>query len=140
MKLDAFGGDVNNAMNTADRMASRSIYAQVEPDKAAEAVYRIRRDLGDAIEKYKQAGKDPRLLITPPTTESPNPDYFLTPARMQTYLQSSTGLVASQVAAKAAAAQKAAEKAKNAKPGDKIEYEGKEYVLNKAGNWIEVPK
>jgi hypothetical protein len=79
----SFKKEVQMARNTGRSMLVRSWLGQSKPDQAEEAAYRFNRALDQQIDAYRRAGKDPRLLLTPGTS-----DYALAPERVTRFMTS----------------------------------------------------
>lgn len=77
----AFNRDKLTAAHTGMLMLTKSIVGSAQPELAIDAADRFRGDLDNAIDAARKAGKDPRALLT-----RGGPDYFVTPARVMSYL------------------------------------------------------
>ena len=110
LDLGPFGRDMQAAMETANTKITRSLIGAIMPDLAAEAAYNFRLDFNAAVTKAREEGKDPRVLITPPTPGHPNPDYWLNEGRISTYIESAQGYVKKQADAVREGADEAREK------------------------------
>ena len=80
---NSFIKDTQEVRTRAHAMLLRSNIGSLQPDKAEEAAYRFNRDLDQRIDDFRKAGKDPRLLFQPDSSE-----YVLKPERVSTFLPS----------------------------------------------------
>lgn len=76
-----FSSDIKTAIDSAHRRFVTSPIGSIQPDKAEDASYKFRYDLTQKIDEYRKAGKDPRGLITPGSS-----DFMLTSERLATYM------------------------------------------------------
>jgi hypothetical protein len=78
-----FGRRTQDVSNLAKRAIMSSLDAALRPDQAITGYYKWRKDLDEQIQKFRDDGKDPRVLLDPKSK-----DYFAAPERLQSYLPS----------------------------------------------------
>ncbi len=116
---DDFGTDKQHAVALASSMLTHSILGSSQPEMALEAGLRFRADLEARIAKYREAGKDPRDLITPG-----KPDYALAPARVMSFLSPPSTAVTTPGGAAVAIPAAAYPEARNPQTGERLIYKG----------------
>ncbi len=94
LKADPLGKAYSDSADTAYRMFRGSKVGAALPDVAEAAALQWRLEAKEAIEKYREEGKNPRDLFTPGAK-----DYLLSPEKLSTYIKPANIVTADQAAA-----------------------------------------